>query len=66
MKPKTGTHRSFISFLVLLFIFFFSSAYGEEITRLSGVQSLDSLKKFYPFPNFKIGGEYEIGNQAAL
>jgi len=42
-----------------------ATVHGEPITRLSGVPSLASLKKFYHVPNFKIGGEYEFGNEAA-
>ena len=32
---------------------------------MSGIEALNPLKKFYFVPNFKIGGEYEIGNEAA-
>jgi homoserine O-acetyltransferase len=46
-------------------IIFASGAYGKSITRLSGIEALHSLKKFYSVPNFMIGGEYEIGNEAA-
>jgi homoserine acetyltransferase len=46
-------------------IIFAGGAYGKSITRLSGIEALHSLKKFYSVPNFKIGGEYEIGNEAA-
>jgi homoserine acetyltransferase len=46
-------------------IVFAGSAYGKSITRSSGIEALHSLKKFYSVPNFKIGGKYEIGNEAA-
>jgi homoserine acetyltransferase len=48
----------------LLLVVLAGSAYGKSITRLSGIEALHSLKKFYSVPNFKIGGEYEIGNEA--
>lgn len=65
MELHRRSHRSFITFLSILLILFFTGAYAGEITRLSGVPSLDSLKKFYTVPNFKIGGTYEIGNESA-
>jgi len=66
MKRITGQPRWYAT-LVSAFLFVGMSvcAYGAEITRLSGVEPLHSLKKFYSVPNFKIGGEYEIGNEAA-
>jgi homoserine acetyltransferase len=38
---------------------------ADPITATSGVPELASLKKFHSIPNFAIGGEYEIGNEAA-
>ena len=52
-----------------MLVVFFSGAmlaYGESITASSGVPELNSLKKFYSIPKFAIGGEYEIGNEAAF
>ena len=49
----------------ILLVVLAGSAYGKSITRLSGIEALNSLKKFYSVPNFKIGGEYEMGNEAA-
>ncbi len=53
------------AFLVLVFLAVTTGLYAGEITRRSGVPALDSLKKYYSIPNFKIGGKYELGNEAA-
>ena len=66
MESQRRNHRCFISILSLLLILFFTNAFAGEITRLSGVPSLNSLKKFYTVPNFKIGGSYEVGNEATF
>jgi len=42
-----------------------TKAQNEPITRLSGIESLGQLKKYYEVPNFKIGGTYELGNETA-
>ena len=65
MELQRKTHRCFVSFFSLLLILFFTSAYAGEVTRLSGVPALKSMKKFYAVPNFKIGGDYEVGNESA-
>ncbi len=57
--------RNFWCFLCIAIGAFATSAYGEPVTRLSGVPDLHALKKFYSVPDFKIGGEYEFGNEAA-
>ncbi len=52
----------------LMVLFFFGSttlAQVGGITASSGVQALDGLKKYYSIPNFRIGGEYEVGNTAS-
>jgi homoserine acetyltransferase len=41
------------------------SAQAASLTRTSGVEVLNSLKQYYTVPNFKIGGTYESGNEAA-
>ena len=51
--------------MVLMFLGASISAYAMPVTRLSAVESLGHLKKFYSVPNFKIGGEYQFGNEAA-
>ncbi len=43
-----------------------SAAAAEPVTGMSGVPELNSLKKFYSVPKFAIGGEYEMGNEAAF
>ncbi len=65
MKLRRKNKWYLVAATVLFFIFLTASAYAEPITRLSGVPSLSSLKKFYDIPNFKIGGEYEVGNEAS-
>lgn len=65
MELQRKTHRCFVSFFSLLLILFFTGAYAGEVTRLSGVPALNSMKKFYAVPNFKIGGDYEVGNETA-
>ena len=66
VKRITGQAK-WCAVFVSAFIFVVMSvcAHGNEITRMSGVEPLHSLKKFYSISNFKIGGEYEIGNEAA-
>lgn len=39
-------------------------AWGEPLTRLSGVEGLHSLKQFHEIANFKIGGQYTLGDPA--
>ncbi len=65
MKLQRKSHWYVVCAAVFLFVSLTVSAYGAEITRLSGIAPLNSLKKFYSVPNFKIGGEYEFGNEAA-
>lgn len=38
---------------------------GKPLTRLSGVASLARLKEYYSIPDFRLGGTYEIGNEAS-
>ena len=51
--------------VAVLWVFLVAPAHAEPVTQLSGVPSLAILKKYYHVPNFKIGGEYEFGNEAA-
>jgi homoserine O-acetyltransferase len=64
MKVQRKIHWYLLTALTLFFVCLAANAYTEPITGLSGVPSLSSLKKFYSVPNFKIGGEYEFGNEA--
>jgi homoserine O-acetyltransferase len=52
--------------MLIVFLSGLMLAYGEPITPPSGVPDLNSLKKFYSIPKFAIGGDYEIGNEAAF
>lgn len=54
------------SLLVLILIAAASSVYAEPITRLSGVPTLESLKKYYSVSNFAVGGEYDLQNEASF
>lgn len=65
MKKGFGKYCLLICAAVILSVSFAVSAYSEPVTRMSGVPELDSLKKFYTLPNFRIGGEYEFGNETA-
>ncbi len=65
MKLYRRNHWYGLCIAVLLIVSFNVSAYSESVTRLSGVSDLHDLKKFYSIPGFKIGGEYEFGNEAA-
>ena len=65
MKLQPKNRWYLVVAAVLFFISLVAGAYAEPVTRLSGVQPLHSLKKFYSIPNFKIGGEYEFGNETA-
>jgi len=65
MKLRRKTPRYLITALTLFFVSLAANAYAKPITRLSGVPSLSSLKKFYSVPNFKIGGKYEFGSETA-
>jgi len=38
---------------------------AESITRLSSKEELHSLKKFHSIPNFRLGGAYRFGDEAA-
>lgn len=42
-----------------------SAALAAAVTRRCGIETLCPLKKFYESPNFKIGGTYALGNEAA-
>jgi homoserine acetyltransferase len=64
------THRRSPSFFFLVLclcplFLLLTAAHAKEITPLSGVPELHELKQFYHVPNFKIGGTYELGNEAA-
>jgi homoserine acetyltransferase len=61
-------HGSLVSVALVAVLLCVSTAptHAGEITRLSGVPDLHSLKQFYSVPNFKIGGNYEFGNEAAF
>ncbi len=65
---RISTRRPFrcIGAVFLALVYFSGAmlAHGDAITRNSGVPSLDGLKKYYSIPNFKIGGEYEIGKES--
>ncbi len=37
----------------------------KPVTRLSGVRSLEKLKRFHYVPDFKMGGTYHIGDEAS-
>lgn len=64
-------HRAIVSAAILVvfsvcgLVMAAEKALDKEITRLSAVKGLHSLKKFYSVPNFKIGGKYEFGKEAA-
>lgn len=67
MKLERRNHWYLLWAGVFAFVFFISaiSTYAQQVTRLSAIPPLHSLKKFYSIPNFKIGGDYEFGNEAA-
>jgi len=60
LKVKTIAVFTALAILILT-----GAVHAERITRMSGVEALDPLKKYYAVPNFKIGGTYEFGNEAA-
>jgi homoserine acetyltransferase len=63
-----GFHRrAAVLFLCVAFVLGSTLAsYAEPITGLSGIPAFQQLKKFYHVPNFKLGGDYEFGNEAAF
>ena len=65
MKFQRKNHWYLLAVTAFFSVCLVVTAYAEPITRLSGIPSLNSLKQFYHVPNFKIGGEYEFGNEAA-
>lgn len=66
MRKESGNFWYLLCIIVITaFACLATSVYGESVTRLSGVPDLHALKKFYSVPDFKIGGEYEFGNEAA-
>jgi len=56
-----------LSFVLVILVLLASAAsvYAEQITGLTAVPELDSLKKYYVVPNFAIGGKYDFGNEAS-
>jgi homoserine acetyltransferase len=67
MRALKRKHVWWVFALVVFFTFMSSAAFGldKEVTRLTAVPPLHELKQFYHIPNFKIGGTYEYGNEAA-
>ena len=62
------TRRSFGFLCMVLFVLLFVSVSlvnAKSITRLFGIPELEPLKEYFSVPNFKIGGTYEFGNEAA-
>ncbi len=41
-----------------------STCLAEPVTRSSGRPELDGLKKYYSVPNFRLGGTYDVGDEA--
>ncbi len=64
MRLQHRNYWSTVCAAVLVFVSLAINAHAESVTGLSGVPYLHSLKKFYSIPNFKIGGQYEFGNEA--
>ncbi len=56
----------FVSLLLFLSLVMALSAQAASLARTSGIEVLNSLKQYYTVPNFKIGGTYESGNEAAF
>jgi homoserine O-acetyltransferase/O-succinyltransferase len=54
--------------VLIAFIMCFISvnAYSAELTRSSANPKFDSLKQYYKIPNFKIGGKYDLANEASF
>jgi len=60
--------RSFWFLFTILFVLLFvtvSLVSAKSITRLSGIPELEVLKEYYSVPDFKIGGTYDLGNEAS-
>lgn len=62
MESRRRSIGFWVAFLAIVFFGAAMMAHGDTITRNSGVQVLDGLKKYYSIPNFRIGGEYTVGN----
>lgn len=65
IKLKTPKRQYYVRPLLITLILCFIPLLvyakpAKEITRLSGNPSLESLKKYYHIPNFKLGGEYNL------
>jgi homoserine O-acetyltransferase/O-succinyltransferase len=60
---QTILRKILVAIVVVLFLAV--SVQAEPITRLSGLEGLQALKKFYQVSNFKIGGTYEYGNESS-
>jgi homoserine acetyltransferase len=67
MHSKMKTLGLFFCFAIIftLILVPVTKAQNTPITRLSGIEGLGHLKKYYEVPNFKIGGSYEFGNESA-
>jgi homoserine O-acetyltransferase/O-succinyltransferase len=50
--------------VALLFLCSAALAQAPSVTALSGVPELAPLKNFYSIPNFHIGGQYDLANEA--
>ena len=63
---KTLGRKTLLGSLLLFLILVAAlSVQAASLTRASGIEGLNSLKQFYTVPNFKIGGTYEFGKEAA-
>jgi homoserine acetyltransferase len=64
MRVRHRNYWSTVCTALFIFVSLAINAHAESATRLSGVPDLHRLKQFYSIPNFKIGGQYEFGNEA--
>jgi len=65
MRPFRKKDSCFVGILIFVLLCLRAAAGNTEpITSLSAIQTLHSFKKFYFIPNFKMGGNYNLGEEA--
>lgn len=65
MSTRRACVSLWITFFLAMLLVATSICVAEQVTRNSGRAELDSLKEYYTIPNFRLGGDYEIGREAA-
>lgn len=65
MPKRRISFSLWITFWLTVLLVASSICVAEPVTRNSGRGELDGLKKYYTVPNFQLGGDYQVGAEAA-